>query len=105
MVAPTANDLSAFTGQAIDAGQADAVISVVTALASAYTRGRGFVAGEPNNDIRAAILTASARLLSDTSQVKSGEQMGPFQVQYRAGFDGWSTAELATLNRYRERAR
>jgi hypothetical protein len=31
--------------------------------------------------------------------------MGPFSVSYRAGFDGWSTAELYVLNRYRERAR
>lgn len=105
MGAPTADDLSAFIGQTVNADQADAVISVVAALASAYTRGKGFTAGEPDNAVRAVILSASARLIADTSQIKSGEQMGPFQVSYRAGFDGWSTAELATLNRYRERAR
>lgn len=86
------------------ADQANAVIQVVTALASAYTRGQGFSAGEPNDDVRAAILSAAARLLRDPSQIVSSESMGPFSVSYRAGFDGWSVAELAALNRYRVRA-
>ena len=72
--------------------QGEAVLSVVTALASAYTREEGFTAGEPNSDVRAVILTASVRLLKD-----------PFSVSYRTGFDRWSTAELYVLNRYRER--
>jgi hypothetical protein len=93
-------------GRELNAGQADAVISVVTALASAYTRGQGFTAGEPNSsDIRAVILSASARLITDTSQITADRAMGPFSVSYRTGFDGWSTAELYVLNRYRERAR
>lgn len=104
MAEPTAADLSAFTGRELNGDQATAVIQVVTALAAAYTRGQGFTAGEPSSDIRAAVLSASARLIADTSQLVSGEQMGPFQVSYRAGFDGWSTAELAVLNRYRVRA-
>jgi hypothetical protein len=51
------------------------------------------------------ILTASARLLKDPSQVIANKQKRPFSVSYRTGFDGWSTAELYVLNRYRERAR
>lgn len=106
MAAPTVIDLGAFVGRELNADQAAAVIQVVTAMASAYTRGRGFTAGEPNSDdVRAVILSASARLLADTSQITADRQMGPFRVSYRAGFDGWSTAELAVLNRYRERAR
>lgn len=105
MAAPTASDLGAFVGRELSADQATAVIQVVTGMASAYTRGQGFTAGEPNSDIRAVILSASARLLADTSQITAETQMGPFSASYRAGFDGWSTAELYTLNRYRERAR
>lgn len=105
MAAPTAADLSAFTGQELSADQANAVIQVVTALASAYTRGRGFTAGEPNSDIRAVILTAAARLFTDTSQIVQSQQMGPFVTQYAGDHSvQWSTAELYVLNRYRVRA-
>lgn len=92
-------------GRELNEDQADAVIQVVTALASAYTRGQGCTAGEPNDDVRAVILSASARLITDTSQITADRAMGPFSVSYRTGFDGWSTAELYVLNRYRERAR
>ncbi|OBB33794.1 hypothetical protein A5755_29695 [Mycolicibacterium fortuitum] len=104
MAAPTANELGAFTGREVNEGQAEAVISTVSAMASAYTRGRGFTDGEPNNDVRAVILAASARLIADSSQVTTAESMGPFSIS-RTPFDGWSTAELYVLNRYRERAR
>ena len=105
MPAVNGDSLTEFIGR--DAGdKGEAVISIITAMAKSYTRGAGFnTAGEPNEDVRAAILTASARLLRDPSQIVSGEGMGPFSVSYRGGFEGWSVAELAVLNRYRERAR
>jgi hypothetical protein len=104
MAVPTSADLSTFVGGDANTDQATAIISVITSLASAYTRGQGFTAGVPNDDVRAVILAASARLLQDPSQIIANESMGPFVVQYRAGFDGFSTAELAALNRYRARA-
>ena len=104
MPGPTSADLAAFTGKELNAGQADAVIAVVKAMAKAYTRGKGFTDGEPNGDIWPVILSASARLLADTSQIVNQESMGPFAVQFGAGFDGWSVAESYCLNRYRERA-
>lgn len=105
MPAPTADDLAALTGQQVNAGQAEAVLAIVSAQAKSYTRGRGWdTAGEPYDDVRAVILTASARLLSDTSQITTDEAMGPFRVS-RTPFNGWSTSELYVLNRYRERAR
>lgn len=105
MAAPTSADLAAFTGKELNADQATAVIEVVTAMARSYTRGKGFTAdGEPNDDVRAVILSGSARLLADTSQIMQSETMGPFSVQFRAGFDGWTVAESYVLNRYRERA-
>jgi hypothetical protein len=104
MAAPTSADLAAFIGTEVTTDQATAIISVISALASAHTRGEGFTAGEPNSDVRAVILSASARLLRDPSGIVSYEEMGPFRVQYRAGFDGWTVAELGALNRYRARA-
>ncbi|MUL78640.1 hypothetical protein FZI94_21600 [Mycobacterium sp. CBMA226] len=105
MATPTSADLAAFTGQDVSADQATAVISVVTAMARSYTRGKGFsAAGEPSEDVAAVILSASARLLADTSQIIGQRSMGPFAVQLRAGFDGWSVAESYVLNRYRDRA-
>lgn len=99
------SDLAAFTGKELNAGQADAVIAVVKAMAKAYTRGKGFTAaGEPSEDVAAVILSASARLLADTSQIISQQSMGPFAVQFRSGFNGWSVAESFVLDRYRERA-
>lgn len=106
MAAPTASDLGAFIGQDVNAEQAAAVIEIVTAKAKAYMRGRGWgTDGEPYRDVRAVILTASARLLTDPSQITAQHTMGPFSVSYRNGFDSWTVSELYVLNRYRERAR
>lgn len=104
MAAPTASELGAFVGREVNGDQAEAVIAIVSALASAYTRGRGFTGGEPGSDIRAVILAASARLLTDTSQITAEHSMGPFSVSYRPN-NGWTAMELYVLNRYRERAR
>jgi hypothetical protein len=91
-------------GRAVSSEQGQAVLSIVTAMASAYTRGRGFFNGEPNADIRAVILSASARLLSNPRGLLYDETVGPESVSYRSAFTGWTVAELVTLNRYRERA-
>lgn len=102
-----ADNLSVFTGQPYgdaDYDKATAVIGVVAALAKSYTRGQGFTAGEAAEDIGAVILSASARLISDTSQNIQEQRQGPFSVSYREGFTGWTTAELSVLNRYRLRA-
>lgn len=82
----------------------DTAISVVTVLAKAYTRGNGFDGAEPNEDIAAAITTAAARLAANGAQVRRALEGGPFTMDLRSAFDGWTTAELATLNRYRVRA-
>lgn len=98
------SDLSAFTGQQLDAGQAEAVITIVSAQAKSYTRGRGWdTNGQPADDLRAVILTASARRLTDPTQTITDRSMGPFSTSYRPN-DGWTTAELYVLNRYRQRA-
>lgn len=83
--------------------QAQAVIQIVSALAASHTRGQGFTDGEPADDLRAVILSASLRRLTDPTQTVTDRSMGPFSTTYRPN-DGWSTWELATLNRYRQRA-
>jgi len=39
----------------------ETVVPIVTVLAKSYTRGQGFTNSEPNEDIAAVIVTASAR--------------------------------------------
>ena len=101
MAAPTVSDLGALTGRTVSSEQGTAVLSIVTAMASAYTRGQGFTAGVPNGEIRAVILTASARLISNTTGLLYDELEGPSQISYRSAFSGWTVAELFVLNRYR----
>lgn len=83
--------------------QAGAVLNIVTAMARSYTRGQGFTEGVPADDVKAVILTASARLLADPSGILESERMGPFGTSY-APHTGWSTSELMVLDRYRLRA-
>lgn len=81
-------------------------ISVVTVMARAYTRGHGFDGAEPNDEVAAVITTAAARLAANGSQLSHSTMAGgQIQLDLRSAFVGWSTAELATLNRYRVRAR
>ncbi len=79
----------------------DAAIAQVTVLARAYTRGRGFDAGEPNEELSAVITTASARLAANGRQILSREKVDDVEREVRSSFLGWTLAELAVLNRYR----
>ena len=81
------------------------VIPIVTTMAKAYTRGNGFTGNTPNEDIAAAITTASARLAANGQQFPVDYGTGDFTKSLRGAFTGWTTAELAVLNRYRSRAK
>ena len=82
-----------------------AAVDQITALARAYTRGRGFAGPVPNADITAVIVTAATRLAANPRQFSYEFPSGPSATQaLRGGFTGWSLAELAALNRYRVRA-
>lgn len=104
MVAATAEQLNTLLGQQVDTTRLDAVLAVVKAMAATYTRGQGFTNGDPAEDLAAVILTASARLLVNPSQVPHRDRMGAVESDWRGGFIGWTLVELAVLNRYRERA-
>lgn len=87
----------------------EAAVEQVTALARAYTRGNGFAVsfdgGSPNPDISAVIVTAAARLAANPYQFPVELPSGAHShISYRGAFTGWTTAELAALNRYRRRA-
>lgn len=78
--------------------------AVVTAMARAYTRGRGFdsVTGAPNADVYAVIVVATARLVTNPAQAVS--EQTPMWSRRPAVFAGWTLAELFVLNSYRKRS-
>lgn len=100
---PIGQDVADFLGSGDDAtvvALAGEVVPVVTAMARAYTRSRGFTGDQPNDEISAVIITAAARMVVNPGQV-------PYDVgsvSYRGGFDGWTLAETFVLNRWRKRA-
>ncbi len=74
-------------------------------MVRAYTRGNGFdVYGEPDYDLEAVIVTATARLVTNPGQIAQDQTAGPYTQSLRGGFTGWTLAELAILNRYRRTA-
>ena len=77
----------------------------MTVLAKSYTRGNGFTDNEPNEEIAAVIVTASARLAANGEQL-SRKRVDDVEYEFaalRAAFS-WSLAEQLVLNRYRVRA-
>jgi len=86
---------------ALRSGAVDTVVPIVTVMARAYTRGRGFEDGEPCDEIAAVITLAAARLAANTAQLPIDETAGPFSKSIRGAFGGWTLAEQLVLNRYR----
>jgi hypothetical protein len=82
---------------------AGAHLPVVTAMVRAYVRGVGFdpVAGVPDDDLAAAIVSCTARAVTNPSQTVE-EQVDDFSVRYGT-FAGWTLPELAILHTYRRR--
>lgn len=104
MSAPTGADVAAFLGQGDDttlvalAGQH---VTIITAMARAYTRGEGFTETGPSDDLAAVITTATARLVTNPEQLEQ-QSIGSYSA--KGGFAGWTLAELFVLNRYRKKA-
>lgn len=105
MAAVNGADVAALLDGAATEAVAQRAVDAVTLMARAYTRGEGFDQGtnhdEPNPEIAAAILTAACRLARNPGQLSTSETMGPFSVDVRGGFQGFTLAELAALDRYR----
>lgn len=103
MAAVTGQRVADFLGGGDDSGLVTLAgnhAAIITALVQGYTRGEGFTAGEPNDEIAAVIVTASARLVANPEQLST--DVG--NVSIRGGFAGFNLAELFVLNRYRKRA-
>ena len=102
MAAPTSADLAALLGRTVTPEKGSGALAVITAQASAFTRGNGFVDGVPNDEIKhGVILPATARLISNSRGLLVEETFGPQSVSYRSAFTGFSISELAVLRRYR----
>ncbi|QZT56724.1 hypothetical protein [Mycolicibacterium austroafricanum] len=104
-MAVDADQVAAFLGKPGDAAilaTAEQAIPVVTVMVRAYVRGGSD--WEPNEEIEAVIVTASARMVSNPSGLAHDETAGPFTRSIRGAFQGWTLAELFVLNRYRKRA-
>lgn len=102
----TGQDVADFLGQGTNAplvASAEEHVAIITAMARSYTRGRGFdeVTGDPNEEIRAVITTATARLVANPQQLR--HSVG--DVTFNDSFRGWSLAETFVLNAHRVRAR
>lgn len=104
MATPGVSDLSGLLGRTVDSTQGAAVLSIVSAMVSEYTRGQGFTNDVPTDGLRAVILSASARLLANPRGLMLDETVGPESVSYRSAFTGWTVAEAYVLNGYRKRA-
>lgn len=103
MGAVTGQDVADFLGQGDIPSVVDLageIVPVVTVLAKSYVRDNGFTGAVPNDEIAAAIITASARLVANPEQLST--DVG--SVSTRGGWQGWNLAELAVLHRYRKRA-
>lgn len=92
------------TVTSLKSGDVTTVVPLVTTMAKAYTRGRGFTGNEPNAEIAAVIATASARLSANGNGLMS-KKIDDVEYQYSlASSFGWTLAEQIVLNRYRVRA-
>lgn len=101
---PSGHDVAAFLGQGDNSelvSLAGKHLAIVTAMARAYTRNRGFPDNRPVEDIAAVIITATARLVANPEQldIRAGE------VSVKGSFTGWTLAESFVLNRYRKMTR
>lgn len=108
MAGPTATELQGLMKQTFagdDLTQAVSVMSIVSTMAKSYTRGAGFDGeGNPADDVKAVILTATARMLKLPPPGVRSEAMGPFAAEYTGSDFSWTVAEKYTLDRYRVRA-
>lgn len=94
-------------GQTPDVTEAAGLaLETATALVGSYTRDRHMTrnGSDYRPGIRAVVLTVAARLLANPGQVSVGFKAGSVSVNKGQGFQGFTLAELATLDRYRKRA-
>jgi hypothetical protein len=107
----TAADVTAFLGRSEEPALvtlASEHVGVMAEMVNAYVRGHGptrtgLGLGELSfpADLRAVVITATARLVNNPTQLESEAADG---YSARGRFEGFSLAEQAVLHRYRRRA-
>src|SRR5687767_4459132 len=101
---PTGQDVANFLGRGSDTAfvaLCNVHVPLVTAFVRSYVRGQGFDQyDDMEEDLRAVIITATARLVVNPSQ-QIFEAADSYQA--RGSFSGWSLAEIGILHRYRRR--
>jgi hypothetical protein len=105
---PTGADVAGFLGRGSDTAfvaLCDIHAPLVAAFVRSYVRGVGFEDptdpdSDLEDDLRAVIITATARLVVNPTQVEM-EAADSYSV--RGGFHTWSLPELGVLHRYRRR--
>lgn len=112
-VTPTPADVVAFLGPGSTAAveamteRAATHLPIVTSMARAYTRDRGFTpAGQPHQDVAHVIIASTARLVSNPRMLTEDSHAidDASGTERMTPFTGWTLPELAVLNRYRKRA-
>jgi len=65
-----------------------AAVAQITVMVRAYTRGRGFIDGIPNEELSAAITTAAARLAANGSGTQWRKKVDDIEYEWRSSFQG-----------------
>jgi hypothetical protein len=76
--------------EALAQGDGELIISTITALARAYTRGHGFDEDGPNEEVAAVITTAATRFTGNPKQTSMSLTAGPYVIDQRSYFTGWT---------------
>lgn len=86
--------------------QARQAIASARALVEGYTRGAAFTPfGDARPGIAEVVTTVAARILANPGAVSYRVTAGSVTISRGAGFQGFTLAETAVLNRYRKRAK
>ena len=102
-------DVAKFMGRSADsafAAQAHEHVQIVAQIVNAYVRGPGATWGDVDgvillpDDLRAVVITATARLVGNPQQLESESADG---YAARGSFKSFSLAEQSILHRYRRR--
>lgn len=105
MLLPTADAVAAFLGKGGDLTVitlAGAHLPLVTELARAHTRGKGFSDYEAESPLCSVIVSATARLTNNPELLVS-ETIGDYSARYTT-FQGWSIIERSVLDGYRRKS-
>lgn len=91
-------------GSSKDKEKAAAALEQAEQMVDGYTRGRHIQSHDPliyKAGIEGVIRSVAARLYANPFGINVREQVGAYSLTLGAGFQGFTLAELAILNRYR----